>query len=259
MKYGDIIYEKKEGIARITINRPEKANMFRKETIDELIDAFSDVRKDKNVRVGVLRGAGDKFFCIGGEKSNVSDEYHYDNTLPIVDLHELIEKIPKPVVAAVNGYAVGGGNVLQAICDFSIASENALFRQVGPSMGSYDAGFGTWYLEALVGRRKAKEMWMLNRKYSAKEALDMGLVNEVVPYDKLDDRVDEWCGELIEKGPQALAAVKTVFYARHNGAGGMARVAHDMLLQYYLRSEESSELSTSFREKRKPDKDKYFK
>lgn len=258
MEYEDIIYEKKDGIARIIINRPGKGNMFRHRTIEEMIDAFSDMRKDKSLRVGVLRGSGDRFFCIGGEKAG-NGEYHYGNTLPIVDLHELIDKLSKPVIAAVNGYAVGGGNVLQAVCDFSVAAENAVFRQVGPSMGSYDGGFGIWYLEALIGRRKAKEMWMLNRKYSAVEALEMGLVNEVVPSGELDKRVNEWCLELIEKGPQALAAVKTVFYARHNGAAGMARVAHDMLLQYYLSSEESAELSRSFQSKESADKDKFLK
>ncbi|RMF95583.1 MAG: crotonase [Candidatus Schekmanbacteria bacterium] len=258
MKYSDIIYEKKNGVGKVIINRPEKANMFRYKTVEEMIDAFSDIRKDKNIRVAVLRGAGDRFFCIGGEKAD-NTEFHYGNTLPIVDLHELIDKLPKPVIAAVNGYAVGGGNVLQAICDFSIASENAVFRQVGPSMGSYDGGFGTWYLEALIGRRKAKEMWMLNRKYSAQEALKMGLVNEVVPLKELDKRVEEWCKELMDKGPQALAAVKSVFYARHNGAAGMARVAHDMLLQYYLKTEESAELTRAFQRKEKPNNDKFFK
>ncbi|MBI5375305.1 MAG: enoyl-CoA hydratase/isomerase family protein [Candidatus Schekmanbacteria bacterium] len=258
MEYEDIKYEKSGGIAKIIINRPEKGNMFRVKTVEEMIDAFSDVRKDKTVRAAVLRGAGDKFFCIGGEKAEKIG-YHYGATMPIVDLHELIDKIQKPVIAAVNGYAVGGGNVLQAICDLSIASDKAIFRQVGPAMGSYDAGFGIWYLEQVVGRKKAKEMWMLNRKYSAQEAFTMGLVNDVVPYKKLDERVNEWCGELIKRGPQALAAIKTSFFAMHNGVAGMARMSHDMLLQYYLDTKESKELRRAFEKKEKADKKKFYR
>jgi len=258
MAYEDILVKKTDGECRITINRPDKGNMFCEKTLLELIDVFSSTRSDKETRVIVLTGAGDRFFCIGGEKEEFSG-YHYGSALPVVDLYNLIDSSPKPVIAAVNGFAVGGGNVLALVCDFTVASEAAVFRQVGPSMGSYDAGYGTWFLEDAVGRKKAKEIWMLNRKIPAAEALRLGLVNEVVPPSELAATVQRWCDELKARGPQALAALKASFYARHNGVLGLSRLAHDQLAQYYYRTEEAKEMGKSFAEKRPPDLSKFYK
>ena len=166
-------------MAVITINRPERANKLRFQTARELLDAFRDVRADPQVDVAVLTGAGEKFFCIGGEHDELTS-LDYSQVMPVIDLYEFIDTMPKVVIAAVNGFAVGGGNVLQVVCDLTVAAEHAVFRQVGPLVGSFDAGYGTWYLEETIGRRRAKEMWYLNKKYSAEEALAMGLVNEVV-------------------------------------------------------------------------------
>jgi naphthoate synthase len=252
----DITVENRDGVSTITINRPDNANMFRRQTTLELAEALRNLRDDPTLRVGILTGAGDRFFCVGGEHEPF-DGYDHSVVLPIVDVYELLDTIPKPVIAAVNGFAVGGGNVLHTICDLSIAAENALFRQVGPMVGSFDAGFGTWYLEEVVGRKRAKELWYLNRKYSAKDALAMGLVNEVVPQERLMDRAREVAEELLTRGPQALAALKTAFSARHTGVLGQARMAHDLLLTQYLTTEEAEELSTSFSERRAPNKDRF--
>ena len=207
MEYKDILYETKNGVAWITMNRPDKGNLFRPQMIREMTDAFQRVREAADLRVAVLTGAGDKFFCIGGEHDEHDPRLHYGTTMPVMDLYDLIDKHPKPVIAMVNGFAVGGGNVLALMCDFTIASERAVFRQVGPSMGSFDAGFGTWFLEATVGRKRAKEIWMLNRKISAPEALAMGLINEIAAPDQLRSRVEAWCADLKKRGPIALAAV----------------------------------------------------
>jgi naphthoate synthase len=174
-------------------------------------------------------------------------------------VYDLIDKHPKPIIAAVDGYAVGGGNVLHVICDFTIATDRSIFRQVGPMMGSFDAGYGTWYLEDLIGKKKAKEMWMLGRRYTAQEALAMGLVNAVVPPDKLEEEVNRWCQELIRRGPQALYAVKASFTAHHSGVAGFTRVAHDLLLTYYLESKEAKELFRSFNAKQDPDEKAFYK
>lgn len=251
--FEDLRVENQDGISTITINRPENANMFRRKTTLELAEALRQLRDDPNLRVGILTGSGDRFFCVGGEHEPF-EGFDHSVVLPIVDVYELLDTIPKPVIAAVNGFAVGGGNVLQVMCDLSIASENAVFRQVGPMVGSYDAGFGTWYLEEIIGRKKAKEMWYLNRKYSAHEALQMGLINEVVPAEELMPHTYEVAQEMISRGPQALAALKTAFAGRHLGALGQARLAHDILLTQYLTTEEAKELSSSFAERRKPDR-----
>jgi len=258
MEYKDILFDTKDGVAWLTINRPEKANMFRPQTIRELTHAFQRVREAAELRVAVLTGAGDKFFCIGGEHDEHDPRMHYGTTMPVMDLYDLIDKLSKPIIAMVNGFAVGGGNVLALMCDFTIASERAAFRQVGPMMGSFDAGFGTWYLEAAVGRKRAKEIWMLNRKISAPEALAMGLINEIAPPDQLRSRVEAWCAELKKRGPIALAALKAAFHARHAGVEGLARVAHDMLIPFYYHSEEAHELSRAFNEKRDPDPEKFY-
>lgn len=263
MAYDDILFEQDGEISWITINREDKGNAFRIDTVREMIDAFEVARRDPECRTVVLTGAGDRFFCLGGdhdaEHGGHDDRMHYGMTFPVVDLYDLIDKIPKPVIAMVNGFAVGGGNVLQMVCDMTIASSNAVFRQVGPSMGSFDGGFGTWYLEETVGRKRAKEIWYLNRKYSAEQAMAMGLVNEVVEPARLRERVIEVCGELSEKGATALAALKTSFHARHGGAAGLSRVALDMLTPAYYAGEESKELGRAFGTKERPDKKKFYR
>ncbi len=256
MSWEDLRVEHREGISTITIDRQENGNMFRRKTTLELAEALRQLRDDPDLRVGILTGAGDRFFCVGGEHEPF-EGFDHSVVLPIVDVYELLDTIPKPVVAAVNGFAVGGGNVLHVMCDLSIASENAVFRQVGPMVGSYDAGFGTWYLEEVIGRKKAKEMWYLNRKYSAQEALAMGLVNEVVSAQDLMPRAYEVAQEMISRGPQALAALKTAFAGRHLGALGQARLAHDLLLTQYLTTEEANELSSAFADRRKPDRSRF--
>ncbi len=176
MAYSDVLFEVKNQIAWLTINRPDRGNSFRRQTVLEMYQALNEVRVDPKVRVVVITGAGDRFFCIGGEKEKNDGQLHYHNVPPVVDLYQLIDMLPVPVIAMVNGFAVGGGNVLANMCDLTVASDQATFRQVGPMMGSYDAGFGTWYLEDAVGRKRAREIWYLNRKYTAQQAQALGLV-----------------------------------------------------------------------------------
>ena len=252
MSYRDILVSDAEGIRTITLNRPEAGNKFRDVTCVELLDALQRFRTAPDLRVAILTGAGEKFFCIGGEH----DELHgldYSNVLPIIDVYQAIDTIAKPIVAAVNGFAVGGGNVLHTMCDLTIAADNAVFRQVGPMVGSFDAGFGTWYLEDTIGRKRAKEMWYLNRKYTAVQALSMGLVNEVVPAGELVARAREVASELLTRSPLALGSLKAAFSARHNGVSGQARMAHDQQLTLYLTTREAKEMSSAFGERRAPD------
>jgi naphthoate synthase len=256
MTYEDVLFDVADGVATLTINRPERGNMMRHRTVVEMADALRSLRADPDVRVGVITGAGDRFFCVGGEHEPF-DRLDHSVVLPVVDVYELIDSIPKPIVAAVNGFAVGGGNVLHTLCDLTIASDQAVFRQVGPMVGSFDAGYGTWYLEEVIGRKRAKEMWYLNRKYTAADALAMGLVNEIVPHGELVQRVGEIAEDLKARGPQALAGLKAAFSARHAGVAGQARLAHDLLLTHYLLTQEASELSTSFAEKRLPDQSRF--
>ncbi|WP_028924802.1 enoyl-CoA hydratase-related protein [Pseudonocardia acaciae] len=254
----DILVDTADGITTITINRPEAGNKFRVQTARELADALRRFRDDREQRVAILTGAGEKFFCIGGEHDPVTTA-DYGAIMPIVDVYELIDTVAKPVIAAVNGYAVGGGNVLHVVCDLTIAAENALFRQVGPIVGSFDAGYGTWYLEDVVGRKRAKEMWYLNRKYTASQALEMGLVNEVVPAAELAARARGLAVELKARGPLALAGLKSAFSGRHTGVAGQARMAHDQLLSMYLLTEEAHEVSASFAQRRAPDDGKFWR
>jgi naphthoate synthase len=257
VKFETILYEEDGPIGWLTLNRPDDGNMFTPQMCHEIRDCINAVRRETRTRVLVITGAGDKFFCIGGRKEGMEDTLLYAGVLPTLEMYEAIDRLQKPVVASVNGFAVGGGNVLQVVCDISIAKESAVFRQVGPMMGSFDAGFGTWYLEDLVGKRKAKELWMLNPKLTAREALEIGLVNRVVPDDKLRAETRRLALELAERGPVALASVKAAFNARHGGVGGLARMAHDLLLRGYLETEESHELAEAFRAKRKPDASKF--
>lgn len=254
--FEDIRYEIADGVAALTIDREDAGNMLRTRTLLELAEALRHARATHEVRVVTLTGAGDRFFCIGGEKDPIT-ALDYSSTLPILDVYELIDTTPKPVVALVNGFAVGGGNVLHNVCDLSIASDRAVFRQVGPMVGSFDAGYGTWYLEETIGRKRAKEMWFLNRKYSADEALRMGLVNEVVPHERLAERGREVAAELVQRGGLALAGLKSAFSARHTGVVGQARISHDLLLTQYLTTREAAELSASFKERRAPDVDEF--
>jgi naphthoate synthase len=231
--------------------------MFNATMCHEVRDCINAIRRETRTRVIVLTGAGDKFFCIGGRKDGMEDTTLYAGTLPTLDMYESIDRLQKPVIASVNGFAVGGGNVLQMMCDLTIAKESAVFRQVGPMMGSFDAGYGTWYLEDLVGKKKAKEIWFHNPKISAQEALALGLINKVVPDDRLKEETRKFAMEIAERGAFALASVKAAFNARHGGVSGLARLAHDNLLRAYLETDESHELGASFREKRKPDTDKF--
>ncbi len=256
MTYQDIVFEVTDGLAKITINRPDNANKLRFQTARELLEAFRSARETADVDVVVLTGAGSKFFCIGGEHEELTSLY-YSSVMPVVDLYEFIDTMPKPVIAAVNGFAVGGGNVLQVVCDLSVAAPHAVFRQVGPMVGSFDAGYGTWYLEETIGRRRAKEMWYLNRKYTAAEALSMGLVNEIA--DDPVDRAFELGQTLRRRGPFALSALKTAFSGRHTGVAGQARLAHDLLLTAYRSTREAEEMSRSFEERRDPDRSAFHR
>lgn len=264
LEFEDILVEVHAGVAWVTIHRESKGNAFRVRTVHELVDALEAARRNADIRSVVLTGAGTKFFCIGGDHDHTGeadhdDRIHYGNVFPVVDLYDMIDKMAKPVIAMVNGYAVGGGNVLALMCDLTIAASTATFRQVGPIMGSFDAGYGTWYLEEAVGRKRAKEIWMLNRKYSAADALAMGLINEVVDPAALRERVAEICDELADRGPQALAAVKSSFHARHTGVSGLSRVALDLLTPNYYRSDESKELGRAFGAREKPDRKKFYR
>ena len=252
-----ILYEEDGPIGWITLNRPDDGNMFNHVMCHELRDCINAIRRETRTRVVVLTGAGDRFFCIGGEKTGLEETNLYAGVLPTLEIYESIERLQKPVIASVNGYAVGGGNVLQVVCDLTIAKESAVFRQVGPMMGSFDAGFGTWYLEDLIGKKRAKEMWMCNPRLSAREAQEIGLINRVVPNDQLREATRDWALEVVERGSFALASIKHAFLARHGGVAGLSRVTHDLLLSPYLDSKESKELGESFRAKRKPDPDTF--
>jgi len=253
MTFETIIYEEDGPIGRITLNRPDDGNMFTETMCHEIRDCIEGIRRETRTRVVVLTGAGDKFFCIGGRKDGMEDTNLYAGVLPTLEMYEAIDRLQKPVIASINGFAVGGGNVLQMVCDLSIAKESAVFRQVGPMMGSFDAGYGTWYLEDLVGKRKAKEMWHANPKLKAAEALAIGLINRMVPDEELAERTTEFALEVADRGAFALASIKGAFNARHGGVAGLSRVTHDLLLRSYLNTAESKELNVSFNDRRQPD------
>lgn len=254
MSYKDILYTEKDGVATITINRPEKYNAFRGQTAEELIDAFSRAGWNDDIGVIVFTGVGDKAFCTGGDQSAHDGQYDGRGTIgmPVEELHSVIRDVPKPVIARVQGYAIGGGNVFAVICDLTIASEQAQFGQVGPKVGSVDPGWGTAYLAHVVGEKKAREIWYLCRRYSAQEALDMGLCNVVVPHDQLDAEVDKWCQEILERSPTALAIAKRSFNADTEHIRGIGSLGLQALKLYYA-SEESKEGVNAFLEKRKPE------
>jgi 2-ketocyclohexanecarboxyl-CoA hydrolase len=260
MTFTDILYEKKDGVAWITINRPEVRNAFRTRTVAELTEAFVDARWERSVGVVVLTGAGDRAFCSGGDqKERGQGGYAVDaRPMDVEALHSAIRHIPKPVIAMVNGFAIGGGHVLHVLCDLSIASENAVFGQTGPRVGSVDAGHGTAALARLVGEKKAREIWYLCRQYSAPEALAMGLVNKVVPLRDLRAEVEGWCAELLEKSPTALALAKQSFNIDSEQRAGVAQFAHTALNLYY-QTDEALEGRNAFVEKRPVDFKKFRK
>ena len=258
MNYEDILYAAKDGVATVTINRPDKYNAFRGQTCEELIQALNRAGWDKEIGVIVLTGAGDKAFCTGGDQSAHAGAYDGRGTigLPIEEVQTVIRDVPKPVIARVQGYAIGGGNVLATLCDLTIASEQAQFGQVGPKVGSVDPGFGTAFLAQVEGEKRAREMWYLCRRYTAHQAYEMGLVNVVVPHDKLDDEVAAWCAELMERSPTALAIAKRSFNAATESFRGLGSLGMQSLALYYA-TEESKEGVRAFHEKRKPDFRKY--
>lgn len=257
MAYEEILYEEDGPIGTITLNRPEDGNMFTERMCHEIRDCINEIRRETRTRVIVLTGAGEKFFCTGGRKDGMQDSKLYAGVLPVLEMYESIDRLQKPVVASVNGFAVGGGNVLQVVCDLTIAKESAIFRQVGPMVGSFDAGYGTWYLEDLVGKKRAKEIWFRNQKISAREALEMGLINKVVPDDELESATKQYALEIAERGAFALASIKGAFNARHGGVSGLSRVTHDLLLRAYLGSEEQEEVAQAFAARRTPDPSRF--
>ena len=255
--FQDIRYEKSaEGIAKITINRPESRNAFRPQTVNELIQCFNDAREDPAVGVIVLTGEGPDAFCSGGDQRVRGEKGYvgFDGVprLNILDVQKQIRSIPKPVVAMVAGYAVGGGHVLHVVCDLSIAADNARFGQTGPRVGSFDGGFGASYLASIIGQKKAREIWYLCRQYDAKEALEMGLVNTVVPLENLEKETISWCRKMLEHSPLALRCLKSAFNADLDGQSGIQELAGNATLLYYM-SEEAQEGKRAYVEKRKPE------
>jgi naphthoate synthase len=258
--YTDIIYEKADGISKITINRPEVHNAFRPETLNEMIGAFEDSGEDPEIGVVILTGQGDKAFCSGGDQ-RVRGHGGYVGKdgvprLNALDLQRVIKYLPKPVIAMVAGYAIGGGNVLQLMCDLTIAADNARFGQAGPRVGSFDAGWGATYLARVIGHKKAREVWYLCRQYSAQEALQMNWINAVVPLEQLEEETVKWAKEILEKSPTAIRFLKASFNVDTDGLAGLQQLAGDATMLYYM-TEEGREGKNAFLEKRKPDFSKF--
>jgi 2-ketocyclohexanecarboxyl-CoA hydrolase len=260
MQFEDILYENRNGVAWITINRPEKMNAFRGTTCDELIRALNRAGYDRSIGAIVLAGAGERAFCTGGDQSAHDGNYDGRGTigLPMEELHTAIRDVPKPVIARVNGFAIGGGNVFATLCDLTIAADTAKFGQVGPKVGSVDAGWGTAFLARHVGDKKAREIWFLNLQYTAQEAMEMGLVNKVVPAAELDAAVDEWTEMLGQRSPTALALAKRSFNADSDNIRGISMMALNSVKLFYD-TEESKEGMRAFQEKRAPEFHKYLK
>ena len=259
--YKDILYEVRDGVVRITINRPEVYNAFRLQTLEELINAFQRAGEEKSANVIVFAGAGDKAFCTGGDqKEHLSEDGLYGPRgtvgMPVGEFQTALRDVRKVTIARVQGFAIGGGNVFATLCDLTIASEKATFGQVGPKVGSVDPGWGTAYLSRIVGEKKAREIWFLCRRYKAQEAFDMGLVNKVVPHEQLDAEVDQWCKEINELSPTALTIAKRSFNADSENIRGIGFLGIQTVKHYY-QTEESKEGVRAFNEKRKPDFKKY--
>lgn len=260
LEFEDIIYEKSDGISKITINRPEIRNAFRPQTVMELSKAFDDARNDPETGVVILTGQGEKAFCSGGDMT-VRKEAGYEGEdgiqrLNVLDLQRQIRTLPKPVIAMVAGYAIGGGHVLHLLCDLTIAADNAIFGQTGPKVGSFDGGYGASYLARIVGQKKAREIWFLCRQYDAKKAMDMGLVNTVVPLADLETETVKWCKEILANSPMALRVLKASLNADCDGQAGLQELAGNATMLFYM-SEEGQEGKNAFLEKRKPDFSKY--
>ena len=260
-EYEDIRFETADGIAKITINRPEVRNAFRPETLIEISDALERAREDTDVGVIILTGEGPLAFCSGGDQNVRGDSGYVPQgaavgRFHVTDLQVQMRRLPKPIVAMVAGYAVGGGHVLHVVCDLTIAADNARFGQTGPKVGSFDGGFGAGLLAAQVGQKKAKEIWFLCRQYDAQQALDMGLINTVVPLEELEEETVRWCREMLELSPFALRLLKASFNATEDGLTGLQQLAHDTNLLFYG-SEEAQEGRNAYREKRKPDFGKF--
>src|SRR2546421_9254181 len=261
-EYGDIRYEVAEGIAKLTINRPEVRNAFRPQPLFELQDAFERARNDRDIGVIVLTGEGPDAFCSGGDQRIRGDDGYVGDDgigrLNVLDLQVLIRRVPKPVVAMVAGYAIGGGHVLHVVCDLTIAADNARFGQTGPRVGSFDGGYGSGLLARSVGQKKAREIWFLCRQYDAAQALDMGLVNTVVPLEDLEGETVAWCREMLEKSPPALRMIKASCNAADDGLAGIQQLAGDATLLYYM-SEEAQEGKQAYLEKRRPEFERFPK
>ncbi|MDQ3291766.1 MAG: 1,4-dihydroxy-2-naphthoyl-CoA synthase [Bacteroidota bacterium] len=261
-EYKEILFTYHQGIAKISINRPHKHNAFTPLTVQEMSDAMELARQNPEVGVIILTGEGGKAFCSGGDQSvRGHGGYIGEDAVPrlnVLDLQMQIRRIPKPVIAMVAGWAIGGGHVLHVVCDLTIAAENARFGQTGPKVGSFDGGFGASYLARIVGQKKAREIWFLCDQYNAQEALEMGLVNKVVPLEKLEETTVEWCQKILEKSPIALRMLKSAFNAELDGQAGIQELAGNATLLYYL-SDEAKEGKNAFIEKRKPDFSKFPK
>lgn len=260
--FEEIKYESHGGIAKVTINRPEVHNAFTPKTVMEMIDAFNLARDDEKIGVIILTGEGEKAFCSGGDqKVRGHGGYVGDDQIPrlnVLDLQRLIRVIPKPVIAMVAGWSIGGGNVLQLVCDITIAADNAKFGQTGPNVGSFDAGYGSGYLARVIGHKKAKEVWFMCRQYSAVEALEMGWINTVVPLSELESETVAWAEEMLKKSPTALRFIKAAFNADTDGLAGIQQLAGDATLLYYT-TDEAKEGRDAFKEKRDPDFDQFPK
>ena len=261
-EFTDIYYHKAEGIAKITINRPERRNAFRPQTVTQMIQALEDARNDETIGVIILTGQGPLAFCSGGDQKIRGDAGYADekgvNRLNVLDFQRDIRTCPKPLIAMVAGYAIGGGHVLHMLCDLTIAAENAIFGQTGPKVGSFDGGWGASYMARIVGQKKAREIWYLCRQYNAQEALDMGLVNTVVPLDRLEEETVGWCREILQHSPLSLRCLKSALNADCDGQAGLQELAGNATLLYYM-SEEAQEGKNAFVEKRKPDFGKFPK
>ena len=259
-RFTDIKYEKAGGIAKITINRPEVRNAFRPQTVAEMSQALHDARDDERIGVIILTGEGKEAFCSGGDQKIRGEAGYRDHTgknrLNVLDFQRQIRTCPKPVIAMVAGYAVGGGHVLHLICDITIAADNAVFGQTGPKVGSFDGGYGAGYLARIVGQKKARELWFLCRFYNAKEALEMGLVNKVVPYAKLEAETVQWCREILANSPMAIRCLKAALNADCDGQAGLQELAGNATMLFYM-SDEGQEGRNAFVEKRKPDFSKF--
>lgn len=258
--FEDILYHKADGIAKITINRPQVRNAFRPQTVHEMERALADARDDQQIGVIILTGQGDKAFCSGGDQKIRGDAGYKDsdgtNRLNVLDFQRQMRTCPKPIIAMVAGYAIGGGHILHLLCDITIAADNARFGQTGPRVGSFDGGYGASYMARIVGQKKAREIWFLCRQYDARQAKEMGLVNTVVPLDQLEEETVQWCREILANSPIAIRCLKAALNADCDGQAGLQELAGNATMLFYM-SEEGQEGRNAFVEKRKPDFSKF--